>query len=718
MGGKALCKKILVKAQHVEHAKSLETTSLCATQAEVKLLRSCCENNLVLTLMMLSVYKHQRELKCIIEPARKLDEWMGHAITHLSGGHVTQKWIKEQFSGGFMVRVQECIASLSNEESLTACGFLEYLRATIEERNDVVILDDELAALHGDASLELMCRRMRRCLYFFHGWPCRFNELLLDLPTQAACLREFKTDVDAFKTVVARGRPGTILKRMIGRSVMKLTNTRQWEAACAEFAYAPADDLRALADVRSCGIHQSVPCETLFNAEKNNRQARGKVKVSVPSRCFGIALASNCLGAHHRMNLVKPAVPIERREAALSKSAYGMNMDAPSLSLTGISTTRATPTYYSPGVESQGVATADLPMLRYAAEHENADMNGACMGGIAHVSHRLLVKRESGAGGGAFDWHVLLYHFKESSVLAWPVSLREIPNHDAKYVIFRTDVERIPLLCILSWEDISACTFEWMSVSGQNAMYPGAAEVLPVATRAIVKHAPAALKSVVAQEAFYGIGVGELREMCKVLRAPVASDSSLVDTLVGMICHCLEVSEEEALHIAAKRLAGMKTEVGDIHELMEMDEAVQCLDHNDVKNAQDTQHRHLEKQNEYTEFKEQLRDRKKALQDAAPKKKRRAEVSTRKGRVKKLVNVLEGMSHREAKKWTPPGSYLWKPRSDGAWHSKMPPFKSCSRKWSTYGEAEALKLCLQDAWRNYADLNLMSIDDIPIEGIM
>ena len=66
----------------------------------------------------------------------------------------------------------------------------------------------------------------------------------------------------------------------------------------------------------------------------------------------------------------------------------------------------------------------------------------------------------------------------------------------------------------------------------------------------------------------------------------------------------------------------------------------------------------------------------------------------------------------------PDASFLWKSRSDGVWHSKVPPFGSCSRSVQMYTEQVALRLVISHAWKDYSDLEGSDYNECPMQGLM
>ena len=108
-----------------------------------------------------------------------------------------------------------------------------------------------------------------------------------------------------------------------------------------------------------------------------------------------------------------------------------------------------------------GVVFVDLPVVRFAQKHGWDRLDNLVLGATAKCTNDLLIKRDK-PPSPQFGWHVLLLHFKDSSVFAWPVTRVALPGHQGEfYLQFATDIKRYPMLVIDSWDGCDATTFQW-----------------------------------------------------------------------------------------------------------------------------------------------------------------------------------------------------------------------------------------------------------------
>lgn len=65
----------------------------------------------------------------------------------------------------------------------------------------------------------------------------------------------------------------------------------------------------------------------------------------------------------------------------------------------------------------------------------------------------------------------------------------------------------------------------------------------------------------------------------------------------------------------------------------------------------------------------------------------------------------------------PPHSRLWKHNGQGAWIGRVLGLPSVSRSWRKYSESEALRLILEQLWRQHLEMEGLEPSDCRYEGI-
>ena len=84
-----------------------------------------------------------------------------------------------------------------------------------------------------------------------------------------------------------------------------------------------------------------------------------------------------------------------------------------------------------------------------------------------------------------------------------------------------------------------------------------------------------------------------------------------------------------------------------------------------------------------------------------------------------LAELHSDVRVRGIRQYLPAGVFVWKSsRGHGAWYGRYPPFKAVSRSWRKHGYTKALKLVISDAWRRYALLHGMKVEELDVEGLV
>lgn len=94
----------------------------------------------------------------------------------------------------------------------------------------------------------------------------------------------------------------------------------------------------------------------------------------------------------------------------------------------------------------------------------------------------------------------------------------------------------------------------------------------------------------------------------------------------------------------------------------------------------------------------------------------KAEATTRAVRTHRAVlgtALPESMSQREARRWIPEGTSIWRGNLRGEWWGHCPPNLSFHAKWSTYTEAGALKVVIRRLWREHLSMIGRGVDACP-----
>ena len=726
--GRSLKEKLLLKQNLVRDAEEQATTSTEVTQVDVKLLRSCCQNAVVICVMLLGVPFYRRVMAVLTHVPTPLDAWHGHANSACRDVSATSEWLLEQLAGGFMQHLFRIIATLSDPTVLKDCGFFLFEGAGPEDQDAYTMVDEELAGLMGCLVLQLLAARQRRVMYFLGGWPGKLFKVLLGPAMARATLAEFKRDHAVWKHLRSLSPLPAGLSLALDRSVFKLTAVKQLVAACEESGWEPSGDMEELLRERTQAIIGTQLVEDIFGLQKNSKQVRGSKRFRKCECSMMAPLAGHVLDERHRYKSLAVDEPIARKTLKLDHSAFGKGGGEhlrSSIPLHGISSTVQKASFFSPRAEAVGLPAADLTLLQYCHDLNLGDkISNAKLGSFCNASFKLIFRRVSPAGQ-EFGWHVGLWHFPRSSIMAWPVELLQVPGYvGSTFAKLCLETNEPRLLPVLAWEGIEGWEYNWGSWSWQCCHFPLATPQWRPCVRMFLKGDADTLEVIAARSAFWTLDLASLMDVAGHLGAPVPSGSSLLDSLLIMIRHVLQNTEEEAMGIIAQRLVALDGGQECVQELLEVEEAAKLLTNEDEKVLKQEQEAGQERRNRYQAFAAEYSEKKRAARAAAEAASSSSRARGRpKGAAKAAPRQLPAkmsiaMSQAEAKEWMPPGSYIWKSSRDASWFGRLPPFNRVARSWRKYGEHQALRLVVSAVWHQWMDYHGVSGEDCPVKDLI
>lgn len=168
--------------------------------------------------------------------------------------------------------------------------------------------------------------------------------------------------------------------------------------------------------------------------------------------------------------------------------------------------------------------------------------------------------------------------------------------------------------------------------------------------------------------------------------------ATVFELLHGLVSKILGVSDEEVLDILKHRLASMRNAGKFSEVLLQIEEAVGCLDENDRQVAAEAEEVRVKCVKEYGQKREAVR---KAGSGGSRKKKTQKSMASLLGYSGPAVMPPPStIDHASTKKYLPPQALIWRSNGSGTWSMKLEPFAQVSRSWAKYGEHEALRLCV------------------------
>ena len=364
---------------------------------------------------------------------------------------------------------------------------------------------------------------------------------------------------------------------------------------------------------------------------------------------------------------------------------------------------------------------ADLVMAR-TLEHEKrplTQVEQASMGAFCDVRNKIAFRRQRPCGNDkALDWHIPLFGYAGSAVYAWPVRKVKVPNHDSYYFECKEDLEDVSRLCFFDWKGLHGQRFRWRSPAWQREYWRLSG--LPPAVRAVAEGQEMSMQALCAWAAFFGMDIVVVKMIARVLGIHLGPNCSLFDVIITLIMRITGCSLDRALEVARTRLPfAMDEEELAVDEMMEVDEAMDCLDVEDIKRVKERQARIKqaeEEQDTYVEdFAEAMVKRRKEKQkgpDGAPLAKK-----PRVGDRRKLPAAIPMQDQAAIKAWFPPDTLVWKSRAAASWHCRVSELPEHSRSVRKHGD-KTIPLLVSLAWKDSCFLQGIPLSECEVSGLV
>ena len=134
-------------------------------------LRTCCQNAVVCSTMVLSDYTNRRIVRIVVAVAQWVRFWHKTQNVLLRCVEGAKAWLLSQVDGGYIEHVVSTIKELSNCVTLRACTFIVPDGAVGEAIDDDLPLEDEYSDLFAQSVMTMAKHRVRRHLHLMVGWP-------------------------------------------------------------------------------------------------------------------------------------------------------------------------------------------------------------------------------------------------------------------------------------------------------------------------------------------------------------------------------------------------------------------------------------------------------------------------------------------------------------------------------------------------------------------
>ena len=171
IGTGKFAQKIIINKDHFKAAdEATTTTSSTATQIDTKILRSCCQNVVVVSLAILGEMQYKRSVAVMALVVGPLRHWRGNCSKMMKSTTGNMEWLTHQFASEFMGVLVRAWKTLSSMKLMQIGGFLDCQHVAEEELDGISLVDDEFAGMQGKLTQHTIAARLRRLLYVF-GFP-------------------------------------------------------------------------------------------------------------------------------------------------------------------------------------------------------------------------------------------------------------------------------------------------------------------------------------------------------------------------------------------------------------------------------------------------------------------------------------------------------------------------------------------------------------------
>lgn len=153
------------------------STSAQRPSVDEAVVRSCSQNAVVISHLMLASKSNERYCAMLRIVALPLVQWHGEQNRELRAADSACRWVVSEFGGGYMKHVSSFIALLVHGRSLHESAMVLTPHEAKALGNDL-IAEDEFCDFYGQSIMTLVACRLRRNLGLVMGWPKRLFRLL------------------------------------------------------------------------------------------------------------------------------------------------------------------------------------------------------------------------------------------------------------------------------------------------------------------------------------------------------------------------------------------------------------------------------------------------------------------------------------------------------------------------------------------------------------
>lgn len=687
-------------------------------------LRASCTNAVVITVLFMSSRLRLFIVRMLLTVSAPVEAWYRFQAHHCREAFANASWFQSQVRGAFMRQLYEVLQVLSTPKDILWMGFDEPQEVTClkgDHLEAAVLQNDEMAERLGLITLCMIAARAQRALWFLRGWPQRLVGMLDSVRMTTFLCHELREDYEVYKKFKAAAQSGEAhVATWLRRSVMRLPSVIMMVRALRRREWQPDASFYAWLERHTRRFTNSVLCEDGFNVSKNSRRVKGKKRYMRPQKALTTVLQKRVTSKLHRYVPVLQRSAPAFRGASVPAAAWAPCVNKQRAKWKGLVSAKQSTSWYSPGPDRDAVQHADLAVGRAicATDPPRFDLlSSVWIGEVCDKKHKFVMRRP-----GSDEWFMPLTAIPGSAVLAWPGRIRRLASGmNDEVFVFEPEPESVSLELVASFADWTARSFLWRSPAYfASSMQGGHGVGAPLAVRPVMSSIEMPLLRLCAKHGFWSMAKSWLQKLSAHIGVPWRSGAIDCEAVFELAKHCLDDdSGDSALDGLRYRLSAMDAEIADDDDaLSALDEAVEVLEKRDEKQVTQAKEQAATKSADVAVFREGLKVKAAQVRAAVAKAKPAARRKTSSSAsTRKHKYPIGRVAHSEAKRYCPPGAFVWRGLNDGAWWGRVPPFKRVSRSWAAYGEEQALKLVLESLWATHLETQGLGLDACPWAGL-
>ena len=197
LGNKKLSDKLIVQKQGdtEDIGDNNGSTTAAWHSIDEKVLRSCAQNAVAISVMVLSDLLNFRLAQIMNMVGKLMKPWHGHQNKVLRDAKGSVEFWSEQSRSGYLRHVNSFIAGLGDMYGLQMCQF-QVTMSECKDKSVDNVLEDECAVLLGGLMLSESGLRVKRHLRIVKGYPhCFIANTGMDLPAAQVRVDQFHEDL-------------------------------------------------------------------------------------------------------------------------------------------------------------------------------------------------------------------------------------------------------------------------------------------------------------------------------------------------------------------------------------------------------------------------------------------------------------------------------------------------------------------------------------------